>query len=167
MKSHPHCSFSTSQEHSCSKKMGEDYVCEVVRNIIRSCPGEYPVEVFRTTRNDVAAAQKKTWGNRSGVDNESRSIEENNNVQAFVGDAMNALKLFGVFATGGFGDESKDKMIGDIFKSFGRFNTDDTYMYEDKNRWNTPKEHEEIGLPPHIKARIIRGRRMDGPGEDM
>jgi hypothetical protein len=49
-KSHPNCQYSQSYQSMCSNRNGK-YQCEKITKIIRQCPGERPMEVYRDSEN--------------------------------------------------------------------------------------------------------------------
>jgi hypothetical protein len=50
-KSHPNCQYSQSYQSMCSNRTGK-YQCEKVSKIVRLCPGESPMEVYRDSDNE-------------------------------------------------------------------------------------------------------------------
>ena len=166
---YPQCTFSTSESQSCSMTNGKDYICETISKIMRRCPGQSPVEVFRRStkcdKNDMPSNEgnfsyRKSWSSSS---------------QHSLGDAQSLPKIFDeamkLFSGHSFetDDNSLQKDIfGELFKSFGGGsgvgkNPNEIYRRHPKES----QSQETIGLPPHIKARILQGRKIDGPSEEL
>jgi hypothetical protein len=67
-KSHPNCQYSQSYQSMCSNQNGK-YQCEKITKILRQCPGERPVEVYRDTENGNEANNERPSGEEFGLEN--------------------------------------------------------------------------------------------------
>mmetsp|Transcript_6168 Transcript_6168/g.9305 ORF Transcript_6168/g.9305 Transcript_6168/m.9305 type:complete len:183 (-) Transcript_6168:67-615(-) len=89
-KNHPGCSYSQSFRKMCSNKNGEGFICENIKSIMRKCPNERPVEVFRNI--------EKTTDDSLHDSMQSHSFFEYDN-----GHALGSSLLDSIFGSFGFG----------------------------------------------------------------
>jgi hypothetical protein len=123
-----------------------NYSCDIVKRLIRHCPGEKPVEFYR----------------HSEKNNEPRDSSDQLNSDFSNNPLFKSLE-------GGIFDFINS--IEDKFSKMPNYHKDDSrddFIQRIRPFNNFEIKRPENDLPPHIKAKIAKeNRKIEGPGEKM
>jgi hypothetical protein len=134
---HPDCTYSTTSSQMCSSVNGS-FVCEVLKQIQRNCPGKRPENIFYSKTVDDAA-KIPDMGIPSGIQNHFGDIQD-----------VNPFNMLG-------------DLLGKVFPEFGEFSSGPADRFEDRFSGTVPVvpphklDKYKADNPGHVRKDRIAG----------